>query len=338
MIYSKFAPVKIAVVILNWNGEKLLRQFLPSVVNNSEEANIYVADNASTDGSLLFLETQYPKMAIIRNKINGGFAKGYNDALENLSEDIFILLNSDVEVTPGWLIPIIEEFEQNAETAAVQPKILDFRKRNTFEYAGAGGGFIDKFGYPFCRGRIFNTLEKDNGQYDDNSNIFWASGACLAIRKADFDAAGKFDEDYFAHQEEIDLCWRLFNLGKKVKFVGSSVVYHLGGGTLNSLHPKKAFFNFRNSLYSILKNAPGGSVFFIILFRLFLDGIAGIKFLAAGKPKHTWAIIRAHFSFYSNFSLFLHKRQQLPQKRKYFRITSVLYSYYILQKKRFSEL
>ncbi|HET8753222.1 MAG TPA: glycosyltransferase family 2 protein [Salinimicrobium sp.] len=330
--------MEIAVVILNWNGKALLEQFLPSVVQNSAEANIYVADNASTDDSIDFLKTHYPKMGIIRNKINGGFAKGYNDALQELSEDIFILLNSDVEVTPGWLKPIITEFQTNPETAAIQPKILDFRKRDYFEYAGAAGGFIDKFGYPYCRGRILNHLEEDHGQYNDHARIFWASGACLAIRKDDFYRAGKFDEDYFAHQEEIDLCWRLFNLGKDVKFAGNSTVYHLGGGTLNNLQPKKTFFNFRNSLYSLLKNVPGKRIYFLIFSRLILDGIAGIKFILERKPKHALAIIQAHFSFYKNFRRMLNKRLQLSKKGKYYEKTSVLYSYYILQKKKYSEL
>ena len=330
--------MKIAVVILNWNGRELLKQFLPSVTKYSTEATVYVADNASTDDSIPFVRENYPSVRIIRNKVNGGYAKGYNDALQHLSEDIYILLNSDVEVTPGWLFPIAEEFSRSPKTAAVQPKLLDFRKREFFEYAGAAGGFIDQFGYPYCRGRIFDTVEKDEGQYDDSCEIFWASGACLAIRREAFEEAGKLDEDFFAHQEEIDLCWRLYNLDLKVKYLPGSTVYHLGGATLNNIHPKKTFYNFRNSLSCLLKNAPGKKAGILIFLRLIMDGAAGVKFLAAGKFRHTAAIIRAHFSFYSHFARILKKRKKLPKKTKYFRNTSVVISYYVLGKKRFSDL
>lgn len=297
-----------------------------------------MADNASTDESVAFVKQEYPEVGIIQNAVNGGYARGYNDALQHLSEDIFILLNSDVEVTPGWLLPIIEEFQSNQQTAAVQPKLLDYRKRDHFEYAGAAGGFIDRFGYPFCRGRIFTHIEKDLGQYDDNRKIFWASGACLAIRKSAFYEAGQLDEDFFAHQEEIDLCWRIFNMGQDIKFIADSTVYHLGGATLNSMHPKKTFFNFRNSLFALLKNAPGNLVWLLISSRLVLDGAAGIKFLFEGKPAHLWAIAKAHFSFYSHLKIFLQKRKKLSKKKKYFHHGSVVLSYYILGKKKFSEL
>ena len=330
--------MKIAVVILNWNGKSLLRQFLPLVVEYSPEAVIYVADNASEDDSVTFVQQNFPDVGIIQNKENGGYAKGYNDALEHLSEDVFILLNSDVEVTSGWLKPILQEFQENENTAALQPKILDFRHRDRFEYAGAAGGFIDKYAYPYCRGRIFDRIEQDKKQYDDSVNIFWATGACLAIRKEAFIAAGKFDEDFFAHQEEIDLCWRLFNLGHEVRYVGSSVVFHLGGGTLESAHPRKTFYNFRNSLYSLLKNAPKNQVFQLIFVRLLLDGLAGIKFLIDGKPAHILAVIEAHFSFYAHFKRMKNKRENLPKRRKYYHRSSVLYAYYIRQHERFSQL
>lgn len=330
--------MKTAVVILNWNGKALLEQFLPSVTNYSKEAAIYVADNASTDDSVTFIKEQYPQIKIIQNETNGGYAKGYNDALEQLSEDIFILLNSDVEVTPGWLLPIIKELKANPGTAAIQPKILDYRKKEYFEYAGAAGGFIDQFGYPYCRGRIFDHLEKDVGQYDDSIEILWASGACLAIKKEAFFKAGKLDEHFFAHQEEIDLCWRLFNLGLKVKYIGNSAIYHLGGATLNNMHPKKTFYNFRNSLFTLLKNAPGNRVGFLIFSRLLLDAAAGIKFLSEGKFSHIAAIIRAHFSFYNNFNTIAKKRKSHTRRRKYFDKTSVVLLYYVLGKKRFSQL
>lgn len=330
--------MKIAVVILNWNGKRLLEQFLPSVVDFSPEADIYVADNASTDDSLAFLKEHFPQVKIIRNEVNGGFAKGYNEALKHLEQDIFILLNSDVEVTPNWLPPLMTEFERDPQVAAMQPKILDYRKKEYFEYAGAAGGFIDQFGYPYCRGRIFETLEKDEGQYDTTTPVFWASGACMAIRKDAFYQAGMFDEDFFAHQEEIDLCWRLHNLDYTVKAVGASAVYHLGGATLNSMHPQKTFYNFRNSLYTLLKNVPSSTILQIIFLRLVLDGFAGIKFLTELKPSHTAAILRAHFHFYATFSKMWKKRKNLPMKKEYFGIRTVVMAYYLKGHRRFGDL
>ncbi|MFT7627904.1 MAG: GT2 family glycosyltransferase, partial [Ulvibacter sp.] len=217
--------MNVAVVILNWNGKKLLQQFLPSVVKYSKEATVYVADNASTDDSISFISENFPTVKIIKNKSNGGYAKGYNDALRSLSEDIFVLVNSDVEVTENWLGPVLNEFKNDAKLVSAQPKILDFNNKDYFEYAGAAGGFIDKYGYPFCRGRIFDTLEKDEGQFDDVKEIFWATGACLFIRKSAFQEVDGFDEDFFAHQEEIDLCWRLLSKGGTIKYVGASSVF-----------------------------------------------------------------------------------------------------------------
>ncbi|MGB7786800.1 MAG: glycosyltransferase family 2 protein [Salinimicrobium sp.] len=330
--------MKVAVVILNWNGRALLEQFLPSVVENSQEAVVYVADNASEDDSIAFLRKQFPQVKIIQNSENGGFAKGYNDALPQVPEEIFVLLNSDVEVTPGWLQPMLTALEKSPETAAVQPKILNWRKKAFFEYAGAAGGFIDRLGYPYCRGRIFDTLEEDREQYDENRDIFWATGACMMIRKNDFFEAGGFDEDFFAHQEEIDLCWRLFNKGRKVQAVGGSKVYHLGGATLNSMHPRKTFYNFRNSLYTLFKNVPGKKVYFLLFARLILDGLAGMKFLAEGKAAHFVAVLKAHFSFYSHFGLFMKKRKNLLKRRKYYDQTSVVVAYYLKRKTKFNDL
>ena len=330
--------MKTAVVILNWNGKQLLEQFLPSVVLHSPEATIYVADNASTDNSVRFVKENFPTVHILQNTENGGYAKGYNDALEGLSEDIFILLNSDVEVTENWLPPLLHCFKTQPNTAAAQPKILDYKRKEYFEYAGAAGGFLDRLAYPFCRGRIFDTLEKDLGQYDDEKNIFWASGACLAIRKELFEAAGKLDETYFAHQEEIDLCWRVLNLGHDIKYVPKSTVYHLGGATLAAIDPKKTFYNFRNSLFNLLKNTDGRKVWWLVLFRLLLDALAGVHYLIQGKSRHTWAIIQAHFSFYRHFSQMWKKRQSLPKKRHRFPLFSVVYAYYILDKKNYKEL
>lgn len=328
--------MKIAIVILNWNGKKLLEQFLPSVIQYSDTANIYIADNASTDNSIEFLKTKYPEISIIQNKINGGYAKGYNDALKHVDADAFCLLNSDVEVTENWLTPITPIFKDE-NIAIVQPKILDYNNKEYFEYAGAGGGHIDALGYPFCRGRIFQTLEKDNGQYDDIEEIFWASGACLFIKKEVFEKLNGFDEDYFAHQEEIDLCWRAKNNDYKILYVGTSSVFHVGGGTLSSLNPKKTFLNFRNSLFTLTKNIPKHKLLYILFFRLSLDGIAGIKFLFEFKILHFLAIIRAHFSFYYYFVKVIKKRPKKILKRKYYSILSVVWTYYVSNKKYYKD-
>nr|WP_321247277.1 glycosyltransferase family 2 protein [uncultured Psychroserpens sp.] len=320
--------MKIAVVILNWNGEQLLQQFLPSVTQYSEGADIYVADNASTDDSINFLTKTFPKIKIIKNKTNGGYAKGYNDALKHIDADVFCLLNSDIEVTPNWLTPIIKEFETNINTDIIQPKILDYKNKSQFEYAGAGGGFIDKYGYAYCRGRIFDTLEKDSDQYNDTTPIFWASGACFFIRKSTFESLNGFDESYFAHFEEIDLCWRAFNSGFNTKYVGTSTVYHVGGATLNATNPKKTYLNFRNNLFTITKNADG-FLFGIIFIRLTLDGIAGLKFLLSLKFAHCIAVLKAHFSFYMHLPRLLKERKRIPKKKNYYQTTSIVWSYFI---------
>ncbi len=338
--------MKIAIVILNWNGEKLLEQFLPSVVKfsclpagtASEEATIYVADNASTDSSIEFLKKYYPSIKIIQNTDNGGYAKGYNDALKFVEEEIFILLNSDVEVTENWLKPLISEFEKDSLLAAAQPKILDFKNKEYFEYAGAAGGFLDKFGYPFCRGRIFDSIEKDKGQYNDITEIFWATGACLVIRKNIFWQVGGFDEDFFAHQEEIDLCWRINAIGGKIKYFGNSKIYHVGGATLGTANPKKTFYNFRNTLLMLLKNLKGAKVWYLILIRLLLDGLAAFKFLIEGKPTHFTAILKAHFSFYRLIPKFLKKRKKCSTSTKYYFVKSIVFQYFILKVKVFNKL
>ena len=330
--------MKVAVVILNWNGKDLLEKFLPSVIACSNEASIYLADNASTDNSVAFVSEFFPSVKIIQNKVNGGYAKGYNDALKNLSEEILVLLNSDVEVTENWLKPVISEFEKNSSVVAAQPKILDYKNKEYFEYAGAAGGFIDKYGYPFCRGRIFDTLEKDTGQYNDVSQIFWASGACLFVKAGAFWEAGGLDEDYFAHQEEIDLCWRLQSKGGKILYVGASKIYHVGGATLAALNPKKTFYNFRNSLLNLLKNASGGRAFVSIFMRMLLDSLAALQFLVQGKPKHFFAIAKAHASFYGLASKFLQKRKKNASTIKYFKTESIVFQYFILKKKHFKQL
>ena len=331
--------MKIAIVILNWNGQKLLEQFLPSVVNFSQqEADIYIADNASTDSSITYVKEFFPTVKIVKNTINGGYAKGYNDALKHIDADIYCLLNSDVEVTKGWLKPIISTFKNDEDTAIIQPKLLDFKDKTKFEYAGAAGGFVDLYGYPYCRGRIFNHLETDNGQFNDEATIFWASGACLFIRSKVYHQLDGLDEDYFAHQEEIDLCWRAQNKGYKVKYIGTSTVYHVGGATLQETNPKKTFLNFRNSLLNIVKNVPKKWFLLVIFSRLILDGIAGVKFLIELKPAHTLAIVKAHFSFYKNFFKFLKKRRVLQKKQDYNLHTSIVWQYFALGRKKFNGL
>jgi GT2 family glycosyltransferase len=330
--------MKVAIVILNWNGKKILEQFLPSVVEFSEEATIYVADNASTDKSIPYLKEKFNKVTIIQNKTNGGYAKGYNDALKNVTEDLLVLLNNDVEVTQNWLQPIINEFKRDDSLIAAQPKILDFNNKRYFEYAGAGGGFIDQLGYPYCRGRIFNTIEKDKGQYNDINKIFWASGACFIVRSNEFKELNGFDENFFAHQEEIDLCWRIQQNGGIIKYIGNSTVYHVGGATLSNINPTKTFYNFRNSLLMLVKNIKSSKVWIILFIRLLMDGIAGLHFLIQGKWKHTLAIVKAHFSFYSLLPRYINKEYKIRKEIKYYHIKSIVWNYFIRKKRIFKEL
>jgi GT2 family glycosyltransferase len=331
--------LKTAIIILNWNGQKLLEQFLPSIVNFSlNQADIYVADNASTDDSIAYVKRVFPSVKIIENAVNGGYAKGYNDALQSVDADIYCLINSDVEVTKNWLTPILDIFRSDKNTAIIQPKILDFKDKTKFEYAGAGGGFIDLYGYPYCRGRVFNYLEKDSKQFDDISDIFWASGACFFIRSKVYHQIHGFDEDYFAHQEEIDLCWRTQNIGFNVKYVGTSTVYHVGGATLQETNPHKTYLNFRNSLLNVVKNVPKKWFLFVVFSRLILDGIAGLKFIIELRPIHTWAILKAHLSFYKNFYKFLKKRKTLIKKQNYNLHTSIVWQYFVLGRTKFNKL
>ena len=330
--------MKIAIVILNWNGKKILEQFLPSVVEYSEKATIYVADNASTDKSIPYLKEKFSKVNIIQNKTNGGYAKGYNDALKNVTEDLLVLLNNDVEVTQNWLQPIINEFKRDNSLIAAQPKILDFNNKRYFEYAGAGGGFIDQLGYPYCRGRIFNTIEKDKGQYNDIKKIFWASGACFIVRSNEFKELNGFDENFFTHQEEIDLCWRIQQNGGIIKYIGNSTVYHIGGATLSNINPIKTFYNFRNSLLMLVKNIKSSKVWIILFMRLLMDGIAGIHFLIQGKWKHTLAIVKAHFSFYSLLPRYINKVYKIRKEIKYYHIKSIVWNYFIRKNRIFKEL
>jgi GT2 family glycosyltransferase len=329
--------MKIAVVILNWNGTKLIEQFLPSIVKYSPEADIYVADNASTDDSISYVISHFPNVKIIVNKSNFGFAKGYNEALKSVDTDIYALVNSDIEVTENWLKPIIETFGNEPKTAIIQPKILDYKRKDYFEYAGAAGGFMDKYGYMFCRGRIFETLEKDYGQYNDDCEIFWASGACFFIRSSVYKELKGFDSDFFAHQEEIDLCWRAFNKGHRIKYNAQSVVYHVGGATLQHGNPHKTFLNFRNSLLMLVKNLPKNQLIPILLTRLILDGIAGIKFTTQGNFIHALAILKAHFAFYRLFNKNYYKRENFQSKKYYF-TNSIVFLYSTNKVKVFSTI
>lgn len=307
---------KIAIVILNWNGKKLLEKFLPSVVEHSPlYSNIYIADNASTDDSVSFVKSKYPQIGIIELKKNWGFAAGYNKALEQIKAEYYVLLNSDVEVTEKWVEPIVELMDQNPDIGACQPKIRAYNQRDEFEYAGAAGGFIDKWGYPLCRGRIFNVFEKDHGQYDDVREIFWASGAAMFVRSSVYKKAEGLDEDFFAHMEEIDLCWRMKNMGYRVYFHYQSLVFHVGGGTLTMGTPHKTYLNFRNNLQLLTKNLPKRKFLPLILLRLILDGIAAVSFLP--NPSgwgNFWAVFKAHINFYINLPRTLKKRKKIPKR------------------------
>ena len=299
----------VSIVILNFNGRHFLEKFLPSVIQYSKGYDIVIADNNSSDGSIDFLKEHYPEIRLLLFSENYGFSGGYNKALAHLSSDYFIILNSDIEVTNNWIPPLLSLFAKDDKIAAVQPKLMDFQHKDKFEYAGGAGGFIDKYGYPFCRGRIFDTIEKDYGQYDDTREIFWATGACLVIRAILFKTYGGFDNDFFAHMEEIDLCWRMKQEGYKVFYCGESKVYHVGGGTLTYSNPHKTYLNFRNSLLLLLKNLPLQSIVLKIPFRWIMDYIAAGKFLLSGAPKDALMILKAHIYVWKNLAKTLKKRQ-----------------------------
>lgn len=305
---------KIAIVILNYNGEAMLRRYLPSVVKNSGSADIIVADNASTDGSLVLLRAEFPSVGIIENDHNYGFAEGYNRALAKVEAEYYVLLNSDVEVTEGWLEPLLSFMKSKADCAACQPKLRSASSRDMFEYAGACGGLIDRYGYPYCRGRIFGTIERDDGQYDDPTEVFWASGAALFIRSADYKAAGGLDARFFAHNEEIDLCWRLKIMGRKVYCVPSSVVYHVGGGTLPKNNPAKTYLNFRNNLTMLYKNLPDSEFRQVMRVRRVLDMVAALQALLTGHYEEYVAIRHGRRDFKAWRNLFANDRRQWGSK------------------------
>ena len=310
------AAPSVAVVILNYNGKTFLERFLPSVkASTYAHLHIVVADNASTDDSVTFLRSTHPDVEILINKTNEGFAKGYNTALRQVKADIFVLLNSDVEVTPNWIEPIVALMVSDKSIAACQPKILDWNNRTRFEYAGAAGGWVDRYGYPFCRGRIFSHCETDHGQYDTVEPVFWASGAAMFVRAAIFHEMGGFDDFFFAHQEEIDLCWRMQLSGYRVFACPASVVYHVGGGTLPQGNPKKTFLNFRNNLIMLYKNYRADERIWKIPYRLGLDAISAWKNLATGNSAYFIAVLKSHIAF-AGWCLFHQKESIFPKTKK----------------------
>ncbi len=332
--------IKVAVVILNWNGKKFLEDFLPGVIKHSiGDAEVVVADNDSTDGSVAFLKKHFPDIRIIQNKVNGGFAKGYNDALSQVEAEYFVLLNSDIEVTPNWIKPVIDLMETDEDIVACQPKLRDFYARDKFEYAGGAGGYIDKYGYPFCRGRLFQSVEKDEGQYDDVTEIFWATGACLFVKADIYHKLGGLDERFFAHMEEIDFCWRAKNQGHKIMYCPDSVVFHVGGGTLPKKSWRKTYLNMRNNIVMLYKNLPSDRLLKVFIARLFLDGAAAFKFLIDGGFKDLFAVAKAHFKFYSMLPQLMKERGKSsinPVSKIYQK--NIAFEYFLKKKRKFSDL
>lgn len=331
----------LAIVILNFNGVSFLKKFLPKVIKYSPNAAIYVADNLSTDGSVDFLKKNHPSVSLILNSENGGFAKGYNDALKKIDAKYFLLLNSDIEVTENWLNPLLEVMKDET-VAGCQPKVLSYSKKNTFEHAGASGGYLDRNYYPFCRGRILEIFEEDKGQYDGKTEVFWATGASLLIRSDIFNEVGGFDEAFFAHMEEIDLCWRIKKKGYKFMVEPSSIIYHVGGGTLAYNSPKKLYLNFRNSLFMLVKNHEG-LLLPKLFYRLILDGIAAVHFLLKGEFKSFLSVLSAHFSLYSHFGKLLNQRRDIKKLSINFNSAglynaSILWARYFKGIKKFSDL
>ena len=327
----------IALVILNYNGIELLKKFIDIVISNSPQADVVLVDNCSTDESVDWFKSSYPELQCIELDQNYGYAGGYNEGLKQVKHPYYALLNSDLCVTENWLIPLLELFSKEKEIAILQPHILDYKKKDHFEYAGAAGGYIDQYGIPFCRGRILNTLEKDVGQYDRITDVFWASGACFLIRNEVFWKLGGFDSDFFAHQEEIDLCWRAYNTGYRVCSVGESKVYHIGGGTL-APSSKKVYLNHRNSLYMLTKNIPDNIRNKILFKKLLLDGLIGINYMLTLNFSNTWAILKAHFAFYKNYPKMLAKSHGASKRRNYFYKKSILMDYFVRKVRFFGQL
>lgn len=329
---------KVAIIILNWNGKDLLKTFLPSVIQNSKQAEIIIADNGSNDGSIDFISNAFPEIRIIDNKENLGFTGGYNKALKEVEAEYYIILNSDIEVSENWIKPIIDLMDEDKNIGVCQPKIRSYIDKSSFEYAGASGGFIDMLGYPFCRGRIFDSLEKDNSQYNNTRECFWASGAALFIRAELFHKFSGFDQEFFAHQEEIDLCWRLKNAGYKVMVCPESVVYHLGGGTLNKSSAFKTYLNFRNNHYLLYKNYPVKDYNKIIYIRYLLDYLAAFTFLLKGRVGEFKAVFKALEDFKANRVKFQNKRNYSNRKTNSILKRSILLEYHIFNKREFKDL
>ena len=332
----------ISVVILNWNGSAMLQRFLPSVIRYSEEAEIIVADNGSTDHSIDILREKFPSVRILPFRENYGFAEGYNRAIQQIETPYVLLLNDDVEVTPHWLQPLLEFMNHHPEVAACQPKILSETQRELFEYAGACGGFIDHLGYPYCRGRIFNHVEKDRGQYDQVCPIFWATGATLLVRTDVYRKEGGLDKRFFAHMEEIDFCWRLRSRNYGIYCIPQSTVYHVGGGTLPKSHPRKTFLNFRNNLLMLYKNLPEERLNSTLRIRYFLDLVAALKMLLSGQVKESMAIVKALRTFFKIRHDFYRERKENLQKQQLkdipeMRNESLLVAFYLKKKKKFED-
>lgn len=335
--------MRVSIVILNWNGVGMMRRFLPSVVEKSKgSAEVIVADNASADESLKMLAEEFPEVRTIVLDNNYGFAGGYNRALRQVESEYYLLLNSDVEVTEGWIDTLVAFMDSHQDCAACQPKILSVSDRQCFEYAGACGGYIDRYGYPFCRGRIFGTVERDHGQYDTVQEVLWASGACLMIRRDDFWRVGGFDERFFAHNEEIDLCWRLSMTGRKIYCVPQSRVYHVGGGTLPQGNPRKTYLNFRNNLTMLYKNLPDGELARVMIARFFLDYVAALQSLLSGHTGDFMAVCRARRAFVSWRKTFDEDRRRIQASRVTTRDVmrrpySILWRYYARRMRLFSQ-
>jgi GT2 family glycosyltransferase len=333
-----------AVVVLSYNGKKWHELFLPEIVAGAHTGyDVIVADNASTDDTLEYVNTNFPTIKTLQVSVNRGFSNGYHEALKQIQAKYYILLSADFEVTPGWFTPLIQAMQRYPGLAACQPKIRYWRDREYFEYAGAGGGFKDKYGYLFCRGRIFNDIEKDLGQYNDDIEVFWASGGCLMVRADLYHKMGGLDPDLYAHMEEVDLCWRLKNAGYKIGYIGQSTVYHVGGSVISYGSPQKLYYNFRNSLILLLKNETSTKLLWLFPLRLVLDGVAGLQMLVKGNPRATLTIIKAHFNFYSNFSKWYGRRKEAKkmvthrnEEGSYQK--SIVWDYFILRKKLFPKL
>jgi GT2 family glycosyltransferase len=333
-----------AVVILSYNGRKWHELFLPLIVEEASSGyDVVLVDNASTDDTFDYIREHFPSVKILQIAVNRGFANGYYEALKQIQSKYYILLSADFEVTHNWFPPLLNAMQRYTGLAACQPKIRYWKEREKFEYAGAGGGFMDSLGYLFCRGRVFNDLEKDNGQYDDDIEVFWASGGCLMVRSDLYHKVGGLDPDLYAHMEEVDLCWRLKNAGYKIGYIGQSLVYHVGGSVISYGSPQKLYYNFRNNLILLLKNERSSKLLWLFPLRFILDGIAGLQMLAGGKFKETATIIKAHFHFYAGLPKWIRRRREAKKlvthrNKEGIYPRSIVWDYFALRKKTFPKL